>query len=225
MERPARRLTARAAPRPLNRVQRSVDAGARALSPAFQHDFGSIRVGGSAPQVQRQTDTAQDGGEGQNRAEDVEWVSSTSSGSSQGAVRNEATGTATSTSPEITLETGNTGASPLNNLVHQQVCVDDGTKDCFSFAAVGAQFPQFSSTWLGWSSTVVGAILKGQVYDPSPVPGATIVSRHSPTPAQAANWRSYMLRRRLGLNDGYSVARHNCRTFSQWEFRDAPSNW
>ena len=57
------------------------------------------------------------------------------------------------------------------------------------------------------------------------VPGASIVSTHSPTAAQASNWLNYMNRTRVGLQDGYSVARHNCRTFSQWEFRDAPSHW
>lgn len=128
---------------------------------------------------------------------------------------------------EITLETGNTGAGFLNNLVHQQVCVDrpSRAKRCYSFAATGAQAPQFSSTWLGWSSWVTGAILQGEVYDPAPVSGASIVSTHTPTVAQADNWVNYMDGSRLGLQDGYSVARHNCRMFSQWEFRDAPSNW
>lgn len=131
------------------------------------------------------------------------------------------------TTAEITLETGNTGAGFLNNLVHQQVCVDrpSRSKRCYSFAATGAQAPQFSSTWLGWSSWVTGAILQGEVYDPAPVSGATIESTHTPTVAQADNWVNYMDGSRLGLQDGYSVARHNCRLFSQWEFRDAPSNW
>ncbi|WP_081608066.1 eCIS core domain-containing protein [Metapseudomonas furukawaii] len=131
------------------------------------------------------------------------------------------------TTAEITLETGNTGAGALNNLVHQQVCVDrpSRSKRCYSFAATGAQLPQFASTWLGWSSWVTGAILQGEVYDPAPVPGASIVSTHTPTVAQADNWVNYMDGSRLGLQDGYSVARHNCRLFSQWEFRDAPSHW
>lgn len=135
--------------------------------------------------------------------------------------------TVSGTTAEITLETGNTGAGFLNNLVHQQVCVDrpSRAKRCYSFAATGAQAPQFSSTWLGWDSWVTGAILQGQVYDPAPVPGASIDSTHTPTVAQADNWVNYMDGSRLGLQDGYSVARHNCRLFSQWEFRDAPSHW
>lgn len=133
-------------------------------------------------------------------------------------------GTTTAT---ITLETGNTGAGFINNLVHQQVCVDRPSrrKLCYSFAAIGVQSPQFSSTWLGWSSAVVGGILQGEVYDPSPVSGASIDATHTPTVAQADNWVDYMRTSRLGLQDTYSVARHNCRLFSQWEFRDAPLHW
>jgi len=132
--------------------------------------------------------------------------------------------------PAITLETGNSTWNPVNNAVHQNICVEGygsgGPKRCFSFAATGgAQLPQFSSTWLGWSSIVAGAILTGEIYTPAPVPGSSIVSTHSPTAAQASNWLNYMNRTRVGLQDGYSVARHNCRTFSQWEFRDAPSHW
>jgi Domain of unknown function (DUF4157) len=160
--------------------------------------------------------------EGRNRDSDIEW---TSQGPSAPPSALSATAACT---PEITLETGNTGASPLNNAVHQQVCADtcDGNgKRCFSFGATGAQAPEFSSTWLGWDSTVVGAIMKGEIYDPFPVPGASLVGRLTPSAAQVANWLSYMSGTRLGLQDGYSVIRHNCRTFSQWEFRDASSHW
>jgi len=134
---------------------------------------------------------------------------------------------ASGSTAEITLETGNSGAGVINNLVHQQICVDrpSRSKRCFSFAATGGQLPQFSSTWLGWDSWVTGAILKGEVYDPAPVSGATIESTHTPTVAEADNWVDYMDTKRLGLTDGYSVARHNCRLFSQWEFRDAPLHY
>jgi hypothetical protein len=132
---------------------------------------------------------------------------------------------------DITLETGNNNASSLNNAFHQQICVDNHSssarrdKRCFSFAAVGAQAPEFSWTWLGWSSWVTGAIIQGEVYEARPVAGATIVSRHQTTVAQDINWLNYMVSSRLGLTDGYSVLRHNCRLFSQWEFRDAPQHW
>lgn len=202
------------------------------------HELAHVvqQTGGASQQnaqVHRQQDpnaTQQqsgDGGaqsaEGQNPQDQVEWTSQGPTGpAAAGAVP-------ASSSAAITLETGNVGAGFINNMVHQQICVDpaDGSgKSCFSFAASGVQAPEFSSTWLGWSSIVAGAILKGEVYDPAPVPGASIVSTHTPTTAQAINWRdNYMRATRLGLNDGYSVARHNCRLFSQWEFRDAPSHW
>lgn len=132
---------------------------------------------------------------------------------------------------DITLETGNGTSNPVNNAVHQNVCVTDHRatarhdKRCFSFAMIGSQWPQFAKTWLGWSSWVVGAILEGEVYETTPVSGATIVKTHSTTVAQDRRWTRYMTGTRLGLNDGYSVARHNCRMFSQNEFDDAPSNW
>jgi hypothetical protein len=181
------------------------------------------------------SDANASGDEGQNGSEEIEWTSQGPSGAGSGAGGAETLQQPPGAAPaagatgEITLETGNVGAGPINNLVHQQICVTtgggDSGKDCFSFAASGAQLPQFSSTWLGWSSYVVGAILQGEIYNPGAVPGATVVSRHTPTAAQAANWLRYMRGSRLGLHDGYSVARHNCRTFSQWEFRDAPSHW
>jgi hypothetical protein len=51
---------------------------------------------------------------------------------------------------DITLETGNIGAGCINDLVHQQICVDRpglGEKRCFSFGKLGGipgvQLPQF----------------------------------------------------------------------------------
>jgi len=128
---------------------------------------------------------------------------------------------------DITVETGNAGAGPINNRVHQQICVMNCNmeKQCFSFGMTGPQWPEFSKKWLGWNSWVTGAILQGEIYQADPVPGATIYSRHTTTAAQDAKWLQYELTTRLGLKDGYSVARHNCRTYSQWEFRDAPLHW
>ncbi len=128
---------------------------------------------------------------------------------------------------DITVETGNAGAGPINNRVHQQICVMNCNmeKQCFSFGMTGPQWPEFSRKWLGWNSWVTGAILQGEIYQADPVPGATIYSRHTTTAAQDAKWLQYELTTRLGLKDGYSVARHNCRTYSQWEFRDAPLHW
>ncbi|MGH4023248.1 MAG: DUF4157 domain-containing protein [Pseudonocardiaceae bacterium] len=187
----------------------------------------------TTPGVDDPRDTEASGEEGQNRDQEVEWTSQGPRDTGADAAQDldpsaGAVPTAPTVTPEITLETGNVGAGFLNNLVHQQICVvpgGQGRKQCFSFAASGVQAPQFSLTWLGWSSPVVGAVLEGEVYHPAPVPGATVADRHTPTAPQAANWLAYMRGTRLGLHDGYSVARHNCRTFSQWEFRDAPSHW
>jgi len=230
-----------------NQVVLGAGAGA-GPTPLLAHELTHVLQQGAVPessykgsatqrsQVQRQTAGDEDTGkqqapssavasdESQNPESQIEYTTQgpTAAGGGTGAAA------ASSGSPEITLETGNVGAGFINNKVHQQVCVDtsgDGNKACFSFAATGVQAPEFSSTWLGWSSNVIGAVIQGEVYDPKPVPGATIESRLSPTAAQASRWYTYMLSKRLGLQDGYSVARHNCRLFSQWEFRDAPSNW
>lgn len=146
---------------------------------------------------------------------------------------------------DITLETGNLARGDLNDKYHQAVCVDewyDGpasrgctedykwkcchmTKICFSFGRTGSQLPQFSSMWLGWRSSVVGAILRGEIYSHSAVPRASIDGIYTTTMVQDRNWLQYMKRRRLGTQDGYSLARHNCRKFSRWEYRDAPLHW
>jgi RHS repeat-associated protein len=128
---------------------------------------------------------------------------------------------------DITLETGNNKGllHILNDVFHQNICGGCGdTKVCFSFSVVGVQKPQFSKKWLGWDSPVTGAILRGVIYAPKPVSGATISARHVTTPEQDYRWLMYMLTR-VGTQDAYSVARHNCRAFTQWEFRDAPLHW
>ena len=42
------------------------------------------------------------------------------------------------------------------------------------------------------------------------------------TCAEDKAWLKYMLTTRKGTEDTYSVARHNCRMYSQKEFADAP---
>jgi hypothetical protein len=222
-----------------DRSEREADRVAAAvIASSDRSPLAAGAVGASAPAVARVADEedpeAATAAAAANPPDEIEYTTQgprpTDTGQVGGAGLPSPLGTGAATGgPEITLETGNVGASPINNAVHQQVCVSTGTdagKQCFSFAANGSlQAPEFSTTWLGWSSIVAGAILNGEIYHPGPVPGATIVSRHTPTAAQAARWLSYMRGSRLGLQDGYSVARHNCRTFSQWEFRDAPSHW
>ena len=147
----------------------------------------------------------------------------------------------------ITLETGNHAPwlQFLNNLVHQQICVDVWKEDfictennkwecchkgktCFSFGKIegtsGMQTPQFSRTWLGWNSIVIGAVLKGEIYETDPIAGASVNGTHVTTMKQDSNWLIYM-RNRSGTQDAYSVGNHNCRRYSQWEFRDASKHW
>ena len=148
---------------------------------------------------------------------------------------------------DIRLERGNdTTWQILNNIFHMQVCVDqwelsdpnctDENKwdnecnchigiECFSFARTGIQAPQFSQSWLGWSSPVGGAILRGEVYTTAPVADAAVHDTHVTTMEQDENWYNYMVSVRVGLIDAYSVARHNCVKYSRMEFDDAPLHW
>lgn len=138
----------------------------------------------------------------------------------------------------------------LNNLVHQSVCVDEwdrtkrgcteqnkwecckkGTR-CFTFSKLGGlagwSYPKFSLTWLGWSGYWVastGDTLWGIIEEVPRVPGSTAVNRHSTSMKQDSNWLIYMLLKRVGLEDSYTIAGHNCRLYSQLEFEDAPLHW
>jgi RHS repeat-associated protein len=128
----------------------------------------------------------------------------------------------------IYLKKGNPGAGSVNNALHQKVCVDTWDKKgcktgeaCFSFGKTGWMFrfgPRLR--WLGWKSYVLGGILmKGEIYQD--LTAGTVVKTKKTTVAQDKAWLKRMQRRRL-TEDVYSVGRHNCRTYSQWEFRDAP---
>lgn len=39
---------------------------------------------------------------------------------------------------------------------------------------------------------------------------------------QDLTWYMYMLLDRVGTTDTYSLARHNCRRYSKYEYRDSP---
>jgi len=129
----------------------------------------------------------------------------------------------------IYLKTGNTGAGSINNAVHQKVCVDtwdrNGCKTgeaCFSFGKTGWMF-RFGARlrWLGWNShTLGGLLMKGEIYEDLTV--GAVVKTQKTTVIQDRVWLNWMRRSRVGTEDVYSVGRHNCRTYSQWEFRDAP---
>ena len=147
---------------------------------------------------------------------------------------------------DITLETDNVGIRPFQTGLHQQICVDvwrsaqpgcteknkweccHSIKECFSFGWYeDSRFslPRFSITWLGWKTLVLGPILNGRISLAPVVENATITSRHITTMKQDANWRNYMKNSRNGLEDAYTLLDLNCRTYAQWEFRDAPLHW
>src|SRR5262249_25089035 len=136
---------------------------------------------------------------------------------------------------DIYLKTGNNSGNPINDRIHQNVCVDvwgsDGCGNyhkidtaCFSFGFVGRYgFYWFKTTWLGWpSTTLAGFLMTGEIYEADDT--GKVVSTKKTTPEQDIAWLKWMRKERVGTQDVYSVGRHNCRTYAQWEFRDAPGN-
>jgi len=121
----------------------------------------------------------------------------------------------------------------VNNSVHISVCVDtwegagegDGPmgRACFSFGCTGFGVYGPKSTWLGWSSWTF-TCLEGEIYQETFTDGK-ILRRHKTTPQQDRAWLNYIMTKRLGIKDGYSVARHNCRKYSNMEFDDAPKHY
>ncbi len=135
----------------------------------------------------------------------------------------------------MTLETSNDYGSFVNDLLHQNVCVTYcNKKACFSYAADGAGipaiwlFPYHPWRWLKWRA--MGALFPsqsyplGRIYQPEPDKSSVVEDRRYLTEGQALNWLSYMVRHRRGLRDIYTPGR-TCRTFAQWEYRDAPLHY
>jgi RHS repeat-associated protein len=144
---------------------------------------------------------------------------------------------------DIYLKTGNDTGNPLNDAIHQKVCVDThklvgGTAECpewqrtgmmcFSFGWI-KQFRWFGlyrTTWLGWQTngytTGTGFKPVGEIYIDRNV--GRVVRAKATLPLEDINWLHYMLGHRRGLQDLFVVTSLNCRTYSQWEFEDAPGN-
>ncbi len=136
----------------------------------------------------------------------------------------------------IYLITGNDSSSPVNNALHQNVCVDKwkkavvsghivwttDEKECFSFAMTGLGLTRPKKTWLGFKSTVLGGCLKGEIYKSTNTAGKTEHWKLT-TVAQDLRWLLYM-NGRVGTKDVYSLFRHNCRTYAQLEFEAAPGH-
>ena len=118
-----------------------------------------------------------------------------------------------------------------NRWLHLGVCVDmwhcaqggwqKTGKACFSFrwSSFRASFP--SNKWLGWSEFNGGGPAQGDIYQQGYTQGK-VVAQRATTMRQDLTWYMYMLLGRVGSTDTYSVARHNCRRYSKYEYRDAP---
>ena len=131
---------------------------------------------------------------------------------------------------DIYLMTGNDSDNPLNNMLHQAVCVDVWGKDCkqigilcFSFGQVGWRWNSGSYKWLGYENswTLMGFFMYGEVYKHSVVETATIVALKKTTKQEDCQFAKEM-EEKCGQTDIYSVFRHNCRNFSQRAFENAP---
>jgi hypothetical protein len=130
----------------------------------------------------------------------------------------------------IYLQRGNNSWTP-NRWLHLGVCVDlwhcthggweKTGKACFSFrwSSFRASLP--SNKWLGWSELNLGGPAQGDIYQQAYINGR-VVAQLTTTKRQDLTWYMYMLLGRVGTTDTYSVARHNCRRYSKYEYRDAP---
>ena len=128
---------------------------------------------------------------------------------------------------DIYLMTGNNATIPFTNIknplqdaLHQSIVVDTPKEPRgFSFGMSGFGLT-LSSTWLGQDSPTA-AILKGEIYETGYTGGRIDAVVHT-TPEQDAAFVKYLLSR-VGEEGGYSIARHNCREFSQSMFYTAQS--
>ena len=116
---------------------------------------------------------------------------------------------------DIYLQTGNNSGNPVNDRIHQSICVDtwSGTfgccgnkmgKRCFSFGANGEwRTPIPSWTWLGWSEFNAGGPMVGEVYE-ADYSGGAVVNTIKTTCKQDQMWLVYITAR-VGSKDTYSV--------------------
>ena len=131
---------------------------------------------------------------------------------------------------DIYLYTGNDSGNFLNDAVHQTVAVDTWSDDCppkktgvrgFSFGYNGEwRWNWPNGKWLGHSSlSLPGYWMVGAICEASVV--GKVVKTKKTTPQQDKAWLKSM-ESRVGTKDVYSVGRHNCRSFAQAEFDNAP---
>ena len=129
----------------------------------------------------------------------------------------------------IYLYTGNNSGSWLNDQLHQSVVVDEWSsngkirgKVGFTFSFEG-NFDWYapSITWLDFPGFVLpGYWMEGEIKEVRSPPGR-ITSEKKTTCEEDKAWLRQM-RTKVGKKGVYSVGRHNCRNFSQAEFKAAP---
>ena len=85
--------------------------------------------------------------------------------------------------------------------------------------AIGLGFGSPGDSWLGMSSVKGPGILRGEVYQTKDQ-GLENTETLETTVFQDLVFLTYLMAQD-GKNDTYSVARHNCRTFSQAMFEEA----
>jgi hypothetical protein len=135
---------------------------------------------------------------------------------------------------DIYLKTGNDSGNPINDAIHQNVCVDTwhngrrGELACFSFGATSL-WPRFSSvrrTWLGWKlpiwQTTGLCTMEGEIYEADDT--GVWVKVKGATPEQDQKWLNWMRAKRVGIKDIYTAAWFNCRNYAQREYDDAPGD-
>ena len=90
---------------------------------------------------------------------------------------------------------------------------------CFSFAAVGLGFDCPSTKWLDENSMQMGGPIRGEVYETGDQ-GIDVVKTIKTNCFEDRAFLSY-LRSLVGAQGTYSVLRHNCRMFSQDQYKRA----
>ena len=130
---------------------------------------------------------------------------------------------------DIYLKRGNNTGNPVNDAIHESVCVDTNNNKgedlvCFSFGMYGLGWAP-AGKWLGWwlpPKPQFGFVMMGKIYEAPNV--GTIVKQKKTTCEQDQKWLVWMVDKRLDTKDAYSPLVHNCVTYSRKEYDDAPGN-
>lgn len=127
--------------------------------------------------------------------------------------------------------------NPVNKAVHQDIAVDTWKKKGDRWVKTGRSYYTFAATggvdwwvgpnWLGIGTSWTATWATGRVFDETTnrkVGNGTVASILQTTPEEDNEFKAY-LDTFVGKEDGYSLARHNCRMFSQWMFQKAQAKF